>query len=427
MNQAKAQNALNTAKAPKDDLFEGSTMTFGEHLEELRKSLLKAAVWLAFGLAIGLYFADRVVQFVQVPLEGAITRFMADQTLYKMDIDPHAADAQPMKRWLIEKGMIYETIYMVDEKAVEQEEAQRQENEQKAKAAAAAKPKPAAAAKADTAKKSEKEPAAKPDDEAKPAAKPKPTGAKPSAEPAKPTAGETEAKATEATGGSLTTIDAQVPDAVFENPEKNLKPVTIWRSAGAGLSSFQMEEPFMIWLKAGLVIGAIIGSPGIFFHIWNFVAAGLYEHERKYVYIYMPFSVVLFVSGVVLAFFLVLQYVLDFLLTFNATLNVDLVPRLSNYVNFVLLLPLGFGIAFQLPLVMLFLQRIGLFATEAYISSWRIAVLVIAVLSMILTPADIYSMIALMVPLILLYFLGIGLCKFMPKGRGIGSQGYDPA
>ncbi|QDV71492.1 Sec-independent protein translocase protein TatCy [Rosistilla carotiformis] len=395
-------------------------MTFGEHLDELRKSLLKAAIWLAFGLAIGLYFADRVVQFVQLPLEKAITRFLADQTLYKMDIDPTTDQAAPMRKWLVEKGMIYETVYMVDQQAVEEEENQRQENEKAAAAAAAAKPKPAAAANVEPADQA----AAKPDDPSKPAAKSKPTDAKPLADPP---AGETEREPAVATGGSMTTIDAQVPDAVFENPEKNLKPVTIWRPAGAGLSSFQMEETFMIWLKAGLVIGAILGSPGIFYHIWSFVAAGLYEHERKYVYVYMPFSVVLFISGVVLAFFLVLQYVIDFLLTFNASLNVDLVPRLSNYVNFVLLLPLGFGIAFQLPLVMLFLQRIGLFETDAYVSSWRIAVLVIAVLSMVLTPADIYSMVALMLPLILLYFLGIGLCKFMPKGRGIGREGYDPA
>ena len=86
-----------------------------------------------------------------------------------------------------------------------------------------------------------------------------------------------------------------------------------------------------------------------------------------------------------------------------------------------------FGIAFQLPLVMLFLQRIGLFETEAYLGSWRIAVLVIAILSMILTPTDVTSMVALMVPLIFLYFLGILLCKYMPRGKGIGSQGYDPA
>ncbi len=61
----------------------------------------------------------------------------------------------------------------------------------------------------------------------------------------------------------------------------------------------------------------MIASPAIFYYLWTFVAAGLHSHERRYVYIYLPVSVTLFVSGVVLAFFLVLHYVLNFLLTFN--------------------------------------------------------------------------------------------------------------
>jgi len=145
------------------------------------------------------------------------------------------------------------------------------------------------------------------------------------------------------------------------------------------------------------------------------------------VYIYLPVSVILFVSGVVLAFFLVLNYVLAFLLAFNGSMDVAVEPRLTYYVNFVLLLPLGFGIAFQLPLVMLFLQRIGLFETESYIASWRIAVLVIFMTSMILTPADVTSMFAMALPLVLLYGLGIVMCKFIPRGRGLGSAAYDPA
>ena len=149
-------------------------------------------------------------------------------------------------------------------------------------------------------------------------------------------------------------------------------------------------------------------------------------HERKYVYIYLPVSVTLFVSGVILAFFLVLHYVLNFLLAFNGNMDVTIEPRLTYYINFVLLLPLGFGFAFQLPLVMLFLQRIGLIETDSYISSWKVAVLVIFVLSMLLTPADVPSMIALAVPLMLLYFLGILMCKFIPRGRGMGSGAYDP-
>ena len=378
---------------PKDDLFEKSTMTFGEHLDELRKALMKSAVWLAGGLAIGLFFAADVVKYVQDPLEVAIKRFMADQTLFKLDIDPKSEAAREQREWLVEKGLVLETIYVADEAALSQMQA------------------------VAPAKKSEEQTDSSEEKKQGPVSEGNDENVSPALQ-----------EGDEGTEDLSTEEDESTEEApqIATFDTSSLKPMKIWRPVEAGLSSFQMEETFMIWLKAGLVVGLVFASPGIFYHLWQFVAAGLYTHERKYVYIYMPFSVVLFVSGVALAFFLVLKYVLDFLLQFNTAMNVDLVPRLSNYVNFVLLLPVGFGIAFQLPLVMLFLQRIGLFETQMYTGSWRIAVLVIAVLSMILTPADIYSMIALMVPLIMLYFLGIGLCKYMPKGRGIGSEGYDP-
>jgi sec-independent protein translocase protein TatC len=206
-----------------------------------------------------------------------------------------------------------------------------------------------------------------------------------------------------------------------------LKPKVQLERDTQGLSTFKVEESFMIWVKAGLIVGAVISSPAVFYFLWQFVAAGLHRHERRYVYIYLPVSVTLFVSGVVLAFFLVLHYVLNFLLAFNASMDVAVEPRLTYYINFVLLLPLGFGLAFQLPLVMLFLQRIGLFETEMYVGSWRMAILVIFFLSMILTPADVTSMVALAVPLMLLYFLGILMCYFIPRGPGLGSAAYDPA
>lgn len=208
---------------------------------------------------------------------------------------------------------------------------------------------------------------------------------------------------------------------------ESLQPKVQLRQNETGLQTQKVEESFMIWFKAGLIVGAVIASPGIFYYIWSFVAAGLHSHERRYVYVYLPFSVGLFVSGVVLAFFLVLQYVLTFLLEFNGAMDVAVMPRLSYYVNFVLLLPLGFGIAFQLPLVMLFLQRIGLFETDQYIASWKIAILAIFGIAMVVTPADITSMIALAVPLVFLYALGIAMCRFLPRGRGLGSGAYDPA
>ena len=82
-----------------------------------------------------------------------------------------------------------------------------------------------------------------------------------------------------------------------------------------------------------------------------------------------------------------------------------------------LLLPLGFGISFQLPLVMLFLERIGVFGVADYFKKWRIAVLVIFILSAVLTPADPYSLLLMACPVTLLYFFGILLCKYLPRSK----------
>jgi sec-independent protein translocase protein TatC len=147
------------------------------------------------------------------------------------------------------------------------------------------------------------------------------------------------------------------------------------------------------------------------------VAAGLYPHEKGYVFMYLPFSLTLFLSGCALCFFYVLKYVLDFLFMFNDWMNVDPDMRISEWFGFALFLPLGFGVAFQLPLVMLFLERIGVMTVPAYLSKWRISVMVIIVASAILTPADPYSMLLMAIPLVFLYFLGIGLCRYLPRRR----------
>lgn len=184
-------------------------------------------------------------------------------------------------------------------------------------------------------------------------------------------------------------------------------------------------EPFMVYMKASLVVGAIIASPLIFYFLWQFVAAGLYRTERKHVYIYLPISLGLFLAGAALAFYVVFDFVLDFLFWFNEQMGITPTPRISEWMSFVLLLPLGFGISFQLPLVMLFLERIGVFSIENYLGKWRMAVVVICTLSMFLTPADPGSMILMAVPLVFLYFGGILLCRYMP-GHALEKRGAAP-
>jgi sec-independent protein translocase protein TatC len=180
----------------------------------------------------------------------------------------------------------------------------------------------------------------------------------------------------------------------------------------------RVEEPFVVYMKAAVVVGAIIASPFVFYFIWQFVAAGLYPHEQRYVHIFLPFSLGLFLAGAALAFFGVFQFVLQFFFSFSGLMGIDLEPRITDWLSFVLILPLGFGIAFQLPLVMLFLERIGIFTVASYLASWRISVLVIAFLAMLFTPSDPYSMLLMMLPLIGLYFFGIMLCRWMPRRVG---------
>lgn len=362
---------------PKDDLFDNSTMTFGEHLEELRGALVKAILWLAGGLLIGLWFADSVILFVQAPLQTAIKEFNADRDLHRLGYtDPTAPEVQPLRQFLATQSLVWEIVYEIPEEL--------QTLTMNSIAISGSNS----------------------GDEVSPA--------------------ETDADPAAATSATIEPVELAELLRSLPDPS-TLQPRIQLRENKTGLSSLKMEEPFMTWIKAGLIVGAVFASPMIFYHLWSFVAAGLHSHERKYVYIYLPVSVVLFVSGVVLAFFLVLHFVLAFLLAFNGSMDVAVEPRLTHYVNFVLLLPLGFGIAFQLPLVMLFLQRIGLFETQAYVESWKVAVLVIFVLSMLLTPADVTSMVALAIPLVFLYALGIVMCMFIPRGRGMGSDAYDPA
>ena len=207
----------------------------------------------------------------------------------------------------------------------------------------------------------------------------------------------------------------------------DLVPLVIWEDTEVKPQSLTATEPFMIWIKAGVVSGLILASPFVFVQLWSFVAAGLYGHERKYVYLYMPISMLLFFAGIGLAFFFVFEPVLDFLFTFNAQMGIEPIPRVNDWLSFVMFLPLGFGLAFQLPLLMLFFNRIGVFEIEAYLSKWRVAIMVIFFLSMLLTPADPISMILLAVPLTLLYFAGIAMCKWMPQGRNpYGSDNQRP-
>ena len=184
--------------------------------------------------------------------------------------------------------------------------------------------------------------------------------------------------------------------------EMALQPITL-----------TVQEAFLTYVKVSVVAGLVFSAPWLFYQIWMFVAAGLYPHEKKYVYVFLPVSTILFLAGALFCFFAVFPFVLQFLLSFNDWLETAPQIRLSEWISFAIVLPVMFGLSFQLPLVMLFLERITVFELKTYQEQRRMAILVISIVSMLLTPADPMSMMLMMVPLCLLYELGILMCRFM--------------
>lgn len=331
-----------------EDLFAETTMSFGEHLEELRVCLWKAVVGLVIGFAIGLMVGNWAVDMIQRPLTAALRNYYEKLTIER--IEKETADNPtssaikydvPTLRRRIEQGMMFDVRY-VD-----------------------------------------------------------PTELK-------------RALGIEAADAKPTTA----PD-LSTNPYAGFVPLLVWQSQEdderTQSKSMNAQEPFMIWIKASFVVGALLSAPWVFLQIWTFVASGLYKHERKYVYTFMPFSLGLFFLGAATAYLFVFQPVLEFLFSFNKWLGIHPDPRIGEWLGFVLLLPLGFGISFQLPLVMLFIERIGVFSMNDFIEKWRIAVLAIFVISAVLTPADPYSIFLMAVPLTILYFGGILMMKYLPR------------
>lgn len=178
------------------------------------------------------------------------------------------------------------------------------------------------------------------------------------------------------------------------------------------LMSLTITEPFTVYFKVSAYCGIVLASPWIFYQLWLFVAAGLYPHEKRLLHINLPLSIGLFLGGIALCEFIVLPTGVDYLLSFNDWLGYEPEPRLSDWLNFALLMPLVFGLAFQTPLVMVFLERIGLFSVEGYRRNRRLAMFLLAVLAAVMsvTP-DYFNMLALAVPLWGLYEVGILLCR----------------
>jgi sec-independent protein translocase protein TatC len=201
-------------------------------------------------------------------------------------------------------------------------------------------------------------------------------------------------------------IEEKPLELALDNYEKTILAIT-----RPTLTTLSVQEGFIVYFKVCIVAAIVVASPWLFYQIWSFVAAGLYPHEKRYVNRYLPISVGLFLAGVALCEFAVLPLAIKYLLSFNEWLGLEPELRLSEWLSFAIWMPLIFGVSFQMPLVMLFLNRLGIMTVEQYLKRWRISMFVLFVLAAVLSASpDYFSYLSLAIPLCLLYWLGILMC-----------------
>jgi sec-independent protein translocase protein TatC len=251
------------------------------------------------------------------------------------------------------------------------------------------------------------------------------------------------------------------------------------------LSSMQISDAFMIYMKVSLIAALAIAGPWIVYQLWKFVSAGLYPKERRYVTKYIPLSILLMFCGMIFVYCVVLPFSLEFFIGFTADFPIQLSPvvsveqaaatsqpsfvqaipgnpahpadfqmwfdtlqrrlkifvngnirvipfgpdsllatafTLQDYLDLVLQLLLTFALAFQLPIVVMALARVGLVEISTFQHWRRYVYLGLSMLAAALAPGDVVTAtVALLVPLIGLYELGIFLAKMGTKGRASAS------
>ena len=169
-------------------------------------------------------------------------------------------------------------------------------------------------------------------------------------------------------------------------------------------------EAFITYIKVGLIAGLFLVLPFILYQLWKFVAPGLLEHEKKYTVPFLVGSAGLFYGGGVI-FYLVLPFIVHFLLSFAKG---DIKAQLSvgYYVTFCVRLMIAFGLVFQLPMVVVFLTQLGLVSSRLLVKNFRYAIVLIFVVAAVLTPTtDPLSLVAMVLPMLLLYGLSILAAK----------------
>lgn len=325
-----------------NDLFHETTMSFGDHLEELRVHLWRALLGVIAAFIFMCFFANYVVKLITEPVESQQQRWYRDHVSRRAKAFKEEIEQQPVGERPSVAGQVTLSPDAARNLAV----------------ALGLDPK-----------------------------KDRPTEA--------------------------ITLPVEVP--VGDLIDRISVPMAVVNRMGS-LRSLSAQETLVIYFKAVLGASIVLASPWVFYQVYAFIKVGLYAHERRFVNLTLPFSVLLFLSGVAICYFAVFPAMLRFFLATNEWMDIEPETRLSEWVGFAVVLMLIFGVTFQMPLAMLMLERVGILSHQQLAGQRRMAIFVIVIAAAIITPGgDPNTLLLLAGPMYILFELGLFLMRYFER------------
>ncbi len=192
------------------------------------------------------------------------------------------------------------------------------------------------------------------------------------------------------------------------------QPMIASLPVGAKMIATGVISPFLVPMKVTLLVAFMLALPWVLYQVWAFVAPGLYAHEKRLVAPLVVSSSILFLSGVAFCYFIVFKRVFKFINEFSPA-SITVAPDIENYLDFIMSMCIAFGMAFEVPIVVIILVRMGLVSVDKFRAMRSYIVVGAFAIAAVVTPPDIVSMLSLAFPMWFLFELGLIVAPLFVK------------